>query len=165
MTCYLDDILGNTNTESDTQLQSTIAIIYQPAQLKFTKSEKFCNYTVYLDIQLSSPQSRIILEFGFFCKPGTNFQYSLFNSFIPRHIPTRLVISRFIHIYNHNSHWNNFLVAWNRYVNILQDRGYPKTWVIKILRIHINKLWRKQYMVDHHLIFNHHPSINIPAAH
>jgi hypothetical protein len=123
---YLDDILGNTNTKSDTQLQSTIAIIYQPTQL-ITKSEKFCNYTVYLDIQLPSPQSETILEFVLFCKPGTNFQYPLFNSFIPRHIPTGLVISGFIHIYNYNSHWNNFLVVWNGYVNILWGHGYPKT--------------------------------------
>jgi hypothetical protein len=60
MARYLDDILGNTNTESDAQLQSTMAIIYQPAQLKFTKTEKFCNHTVYLDIQLPSPQSGTI---------------------------------------------------------------------------------------------------------
>jgi hypothetical protein len=104
MVRYLNDILGNTNTESDTQLQSTMAIIYQPAQLKFTKSEKFCNHTVYLDIQLLSPQSETILEFGLFCKPDTNFQYPLFNSFIPRHISTGLVISGFIRIYNCNSH-------------------------------------------------------------
>jgi hypothetical protein len=37
--------------------------------------------------------------------------------------------------------------------------------VIKILRIHVNKPWRKRYIVDHHLIFDHHPSINIPTAH
>jgi hypothetical protein len=59
ITHYLNDIFSNTNTESDTQLQLTIVIIYQPILLKFTKSEKFCNYTVYLDIQLSSSQSRI----------------------------------------------------------------------------------------------------------
>jgi hypothetical protein len=108
MARYLDDILGNTNIESDTQFQSTMAIIYQPIQLKFTKFEKFCNYTVYLDIQLPLPQSGTILEFGLFCKPDTNFQYPLFNLFISRHILTGLVISGFIRIYNHNSHWNNF---------------------------------------------------------
>jgi hypothetical protein len=138
--------------------------IYRPTGLNLISSGKQNNNTIYLDIQIPSPQSlKKSFEFGVFCKPFTNYEYPHFNSCIPRSIHTGLVVGGFHRLYNRHSHLDQFKWAFNNYIRILHQRGYPRAWVLKTLRITLKKssLNKKEKDMDYHLIMDFQPKIHL----
>jgi hypothetical protein len=101
---------------------SILEQIYASSSLKLNFTPPKYNNTIYLDLQLSSPQPlNKQLEFGVFCKPGTNYEYSHFHSFIPHSIHTRLVIGGFHRFFNKHSHLDQFKWVFNNYIGIPQN--------------------------------------------
>jgi hypothetical protein len=142
--------------------------IYLPSGLKLNLSPPKYNNTIYLDLQLPSPQRlNRHLKFGVFCKPGTNYEYSHFHSFIPRSIHIGLVIGGFHCLFNRHSHLDQFKWAFNNYIGILFQLGYPKAWVLKTLQLSLNKVQPGEDSscdVDYHLILNYQPKIHLPTS-
>jgi hypothetical protein len=100
--------------------------IYKPTGLKLLPAGTKDGNIVFLDLQFPIPQLPPTFSFGLYCKNGTNYEYPHFNSFIPCSIHIGLVIGGFHHIFNRNSHLNQFTLAWNKYINILKQCGYSE---------------------------------------
>ena len=162
---YIDDVLAP--HVHGTHVIPTLMEIYKPTGLKFTQSKPSSDgHTVFLDIQLPSPQpSNTQLTFGLFCKPGTNYEYPHFNSYVPRSIHIGMVVSGFYRIYNRNSHLDQFKIAIQRYFNILIGRGYQRAWIIKTLRISIKKPKKEEDDIQFHIILDYQHQIHLPTLH
>jgi hypothetical protein len=163
MSRYIDDVLVPHLPGLDPL--PLLLEIYAPSGLGLTRSDTFNSNCVFLDIQFPTPQTTNLFSFGLYCKPGTNFEYPHFNSFIPRSIPTGLVIGGFHRIFNRNSHLDQFKIAWDRYSSILIQRGYPKAWVIKTLRVHFDSKSPDPKLVDYHFILDFQPHLHLPTLH
>jgi hypothetical protein len=166
MARFLDDV-GVTHPPDINPL-SILQQIYLPSGLKLNPSPKQHNNTIFLDLQLPSPQPlHRQLEFGVFCKPGTNYEYSHFHSFVPRSIHTGLVIGGFYCLFNRHSHLDQFKWAFDNYVGILFQLGYLRAWVLKTLQLHLNKVHinvdESERDVNYHIIMNYQPTIHLPT--
>eukprot|EP00026_Physarum_polycephalum_P017059 Phypoly_transcript_18145.p1 GENE.Phypoly_transcript_18145~~Phypoly_transcript_18145.p1 ORF type:complete len:225 (-),score=23.42 Phypoly_transcript_18145:102-680(-) len=158
---YLDNLFVPIHCGSPNPLPILVDL-YKSTSLRLVESAKAFNNMVFLDMQFLSPQSSTHLSFELYVKPGINYQYPHFNSFIPSHIKFGLVIGGAIQIFNHNSHLDQAKIAYDKFINILTSQcGYPMAWVIKIMCIYTNKisLPKLAKAVNCHIIYNFHPSI------
>jgi hypothetical protein len=141
--------------------------IYAPSRLRLSRSANSARgHTVFLDVQFPSPQpSTTHLSFGLNYKPGTNYGYSHFNSFVPRSVHMGLVLGGFHRIFNWNSHLNQFSLAYECYSNILKQREYPHAWVLKILRVSLHRQVSNKEHVSFHVIMDFQPKIDMHQFH
>jgi hypothetical protein len=86
----------------------------------------------------------------------------LATSFTSIHIG--LVIGGFHCLFNRHSHLDQFKWAFNNYIGILFQLGYPKAWVLKTLRLSLNKVQPDEDSsrdVNYHLILDYQPKIHL----
>jgi hypothetical protein len=166
MVRFLDDV--GVAHPSDIDPLPILQQIYLPSGLKLNPSPKQHNNTIFLDLQLLSSQPlHRQLEFGVFYKSGTNYEYPHFHSFVPRSIYTGLIIGGFHRLFNRHSHLDQFKWAFDNYVDILVQLGYPRAWVLKSLQLHFNKVHlnvnKSEHDVNYHIIMDYQPTIHLPT--
>jgi hypothetical protein len=164
LACYIDDVFVSHPFSVDPL--PILQKIYAPSRLRLSRlANSAYGHTVFLDVQFPSPQPNTTLSFGLNCKPGTNYKYSHFNSFVPRSVHMGLVLGGFHRIFNQNSHLDQFSLVYKRYSNILKQYRYPHAWVLKILKVSLHWQASNKEQVSFHVIIDFQPKIDMQQFH
>lgn len=127
---YIDDLLVPAHPGED--LTEELERIYAPSGLKFTESSPGGNKVPYLDVMFDRVQSSQ-LTFGIFGKEGNAYEYHHFCSYSPLYVKRGVVIGGTIRILSRNTSPYNAQRDFDRFVHLLQRRGYPLPFIQRTL--------------------------------
>jgi hypothetical protein len=134
---YIDDILTVTvlSIPKTTQL---LVEFYKPLNLNLIPNIPKNNITIYLDIQLYTPQiNNKPLFFGLYRKLISSFSYPKLSSYSPSHIIKRLCITEALRISSRYSSFKNTINEWHNFLYLLEIREHNKDHINNILHKYI----------------------------
>jgi hypothetical protein len=162
MSRYIDNILIITVLSIPETFQ-LFSNFYKPLNLNLIPNIPKNNITIYLDIQLYTPQTNNKpLSFNLYRKLISSFPYPKPSSYSPPHIVKRLVITKALRISSRCSSPKNTVKEWHNFLYLLSLRRHNTDYINNILHryiknSHINPLERKSKkwhkdLIDYHIV-------------
>jgi hypothetical protein len=137
MSRYIDDILTVTAL-SITEITQLFVELYKPLNLNLISNMPKNNTTVYLNIQLYTPQiNNKSLSFGLYRKLIFSFSYPKPSSYSPPHIIKELYITKTLRISSRCFSLKNAINEWQNFLYLLSLRRHNTDYVNNILHKYI----------------------------
>jgi hypothetical protein len=169
MSRYIDDIL-TISAMTITETSNFLIDFYKLLNLNLIPNIPKNNITIYLDIQLYTPQiNNQTLSFRLYRKLISSFPYPKPSSYSSPHIIKGLCITKALRISSRCSFPKNAIKEWHNFLYLLSLRGYNTDHVNNILHKYIknntnllirkSKKWHRD-IIDYHIVIDFSNSIN-----
>jgi hypothetical protein len=160
MSRYIDNILTVTAL-SITETTQLLIEFYKPLNLNLILNIPKNNITIYLDIQLYTPQiNNKSLSFKLYRKLISSFPYPKPFSYSPSHIIKELCITKALRISSRCSSPKNAIYEWQNFLHLLSLRGHNIDHINNIVHKYIknnsnprerkSKKWHRD-LIDYHI--------------